>query len=46
LYDDGDQIEPSVSVPMAAAQKLNAAATADPELEPDGLRSMAYALPV
>ena len=28
------------------ATASNAAATADPELEPDGLRSTAYALPV
>ena len=33
---DGPRIEPSVSVPMAAAQKPAATATADPELEPQG----------
>jgi hypothetical protein len=39
---DGDTIDPSVSVPTAAAARLAATATADPELEPDGLRSSAY----
>src|SRR5712692_4523882 len=42
LIDDGLTIEPSVSVPIAAAQRLAATATADPELEPEGLRSNAY----
>ena len=36
--DEGDRMEPFVSVPMAPAQKLAAAATPDPALEPDGLR--------
>src|SRR5215472_11254667 len=36
---DGDTIEPLVSVPMATAHELAAAATAEPELEPDGCRS-------
>ena len=40
--DDGDRIEPSVSVPTATTHKLAATATAEPELEPDGLRSSAY----
>src|SRR5450631_409123 len=44
--EEGERIEPLVSVPMAAAQKLAAAATAEPALEPDGLRSRAYALRV
>ena len=35
------RIDPLVSVPMAAAQKLAAAATAEPALEPEGLRSRA-----
>jgi hypothetical protein len=39
--DAGQTIEPSVSVPMAAAAKLAATATPEPELEPHGLRSMA-----
>ena len=34
----GERIEPSVSVPTAAAQRLKAAAVPDPELEPEGLR--------
>src|SRR6185312_2820756 len=35
----GLTIEPSVSVPIATAQRLALAATADPELEPEGVRS-------
>src|ERR687885_739137 len=42
LLFDGDTIDPSVSVPIATAQRLAAAATAEPELEPDGFRSSAY----
>src|SRR5581483_4203035 len=42
LLLDGETIDPSVSVPTAAAQRFAAAATAEPELEPDGLRSSAY----
>src|SRR5262245_6216732 len=42
LMVDGDTIEPSVSVPIAAAARLAAMAAPDPELEPDGLRSSAY----
>src|SRR6266853_6436679 len=38
----GDTIEPSVSVPTAAAARLAAIAAAEPELDPDGLRSSAY----
>jgi hypothetical protein len=37
--EDGETIDPSVSVPTATAQRLAETATADPELEPDGLRS-------
>src|SRR3954469_11958162 len=42
LMLDGDTIEPSVSVPIATAARLAAIAAADPELDPDGLRSSAY----
>src|SRR5438046_2686253 len=42
LVVDGDTIDPSVSVPTAAAARLAAIAAPDPELEPDGLRSSAY----
>ncbi len=38
LSEDGQTTEPSVSVPMAAAQRLAAAAAPEPELEPHGLR--------
>jgi hypothetical protein len=37
--EEGQTIEPSVSVPRAAAQRLAATAAAEPELEPQGLRS-------
>jgi hypothetical protein len=40
--DEGQTIEPSVSVPMAAAHRLAATAAPDPELDPQGLRSSAY----
>src|SRR5512145_1847903 len=39
--DEGDVIEPSVSVPTDAAHRLAAAATALPDDEPLGLRSSA-----
>ncbi len=39
LIAEGDIIEPSVSVPTAAAHRFAATATADPELEPLGFRS-------
>ena len=39
--EGGDTIEPSVSVPTAAAARLAAAATADPELDPEGFLSRA-----
>src|SRR5262245_41691986 len=40
--DAGHKIDPSVSVPTATAHKLDETATAEPELDPDGLRSSAY----
>ena len=39
--DEGQMIDPSVSVPIASAHKLAATATAEPELEPHGFRSRA-----
>jgi len=42
--DDGDVIDPSVSVPTATAHRLAAAAAPEPELDPDGVRSSAYGL--
>ena len=36
--DAGETMEPSVSVPMAAAHRLAAAAAAEPEDEPEVLR--------
>src|SRR5260370_4262335 len=42
LKDEGETMEPSVSVPIAAAQRFAATATADPELDPEGFRSSAY----
>ena len=42
LEDAGQRIEPSVSVPNEAAARLAATATADPELEPQGVRSSTY----
>src|SRR6185369_10637320 len=40
--DEGQTTEPSVSVPIAAAQRFAAAAAPEPELEPHGFRSSAY----
>src|ERR1700755_1658472 len=40
--DDGHTIEPSVSVPIAAAARFADTAAPEPELEPHGLRSRAY----
>ncbi len=40
----GHRIEPSVSVPTAPAARSAETATADPELDPQGLRSSAYGL--
>src|ERR1700704_4838540 len=42
LLFDGETIEPSVSVPTAAALRFAATAAPEPELDPDGLRSSAY----
>src|ERR1700682_2169299 len=39
--EEGHTIDPSVSVPIAAAQKLAADAAPEPELDPQGLRSSA-----
>jgi len=39
LNDEGEMIDPSVSVPMATAQRLAATAAPEPELDPEGLRS-------
>src|SRR6185312_5345238 len=40
----GLTMEPSVSVPIAAAAKLADEAPPEPELDPDGVRSSAYGL--
>jgi hypothetical protein len=37
----GKTMDPSVSVPTAATQRLAATAAAEPELEPQGVRSRA-----
>src|SRR5437763_16963142 len=42
LVDEGETIDPSVSVPTATAHRFAATATPEPELEPEGLRSSAY----
>src|SRR5580704_4394977 len=42
LADEGHTIEPSVSVPMATAQRFAEMPAPEPELEPQGLRSSAY----
>src|SRR5437899_3745758 len=42
LLLEGDTIEPSVSLPVAAAHNAAAPAAPEPELDPDGLRSRAY----
>ena len=46
LLPAGQTIEPSVSVPTAIAHRLAAAATADPELEPQGSSARPYGLRV
>src|SRR5262245_19475915 len=46
LMEDGQTIEPSVSVPIAAGTIPAATATAEPELEPHGLRIASCALTV
>src|SRR5690348_3613227 len=40
--DDGQTTEPSVSVPTASAQRFEATAAPDPELDPQGFRSSTY----
>src|SRR4051812_6569469 len=40
--DDGHTIDPSVSVPIATAQRLAATAPPEPELDPHGFRSSTY----
>ncbi len=42
LTEEGQTIEPSVSVPTATAHRFAETATPEPELEPHGLRSSAY----
>src|SRR5688572_17858040 len=42
----GETIDPSVSVPMAIEHKFAATATAEPELEPEALRSSTWGLRV
>src|SRR5215207_11506333 len=44
LCEDGQTIDPSVSVPSEAAARLAATAVPDPELEPHGLWSSTYGL--
>src|SRR5215217_2667639 len=44
LWEEGQTIDPSVSVPRAPAARLAAAAVPDPELEPHGLWSSTYGL--
>src|SRR6185503_15442687 len=39
---DGQTMDPSVSVPIATAQRLAETAPPDPELDPHGLRSSTY----
>ena len=41
LIDEGQMTEPFVSVPIASGQRLAETATAEPELEPQALRSSA-----
>src|SRR4051812_32002880 len=40
--DDGQTMDPSVSVPTAAAQRFAETAPPEPELDPHGLRSSTY----
>src|ERR1700759_4049165 len=42
LIDEGETIDPSVSVPIAIAHRLAAAAEPEPALDPLGLRSKIY----
>src|SRR5260370_34125165 len=46
LMAEGQRIEPSVSVPRAAAARFAAMAAPEPELEPQGVRSSTYGLRV
>jgi len=46
LMDEGETIEPSVSVPTVSAARSAAAAAAEPALDPLVLRSSAYGLRV
>ena len=46
LTDDGQTIEPLVSVPMASGVRSAETATAEPELDPQGFRSKKYGLRV
>src|ERR1051325_11400741 len=46
FVDEGQMIEPSVSVPMPTVVKSEAIAAPVPELEPHGLRSSTYGLRV
>src|SRR5690348_8064553 len=46
VADEGLTIEPSVSVPSAATHRLAETATADPELDPLGVRSSTNGLRV
>jgi hypothetical protein len=41
FMEDGQTMEPSVSVPTATAHRFAATAAPDPELDPQGLRSSA-----
>src|SRR5580693_1286120 len=43
---EGETIDPSVSVPTASGAKPTETPAAEPELEPDGLRSRAYGFAV
>src|ERR1043166_1419288 len=43
-YEDGETMEPSVSVPIATAQRLADTAAAEPALDPEVLRSVTYGL--
>src|SRR5712692_7454780 len=42
ISEEGETIDPSVSVPTATTVRLAATDAPDPELDPDGLRSSAY----
>src|ERR1043166_5158495 len=42
LIDDGETIDPSVSVPTATVQRFAATAAPEPALDPEVLRSSAY----